>query len=867
MYQHSLLFIVVAIATVLLGQSWSSPVWAIAGSGSKPEVIADYGRLPLSFEANQGQTADQARFLAQGPGYRVFLTPTETVFALSKPNQVSPGASAAARLQGRQQKPETLQRTSIWTVRMGLSGANSNPMMRGVEALPGKVRRLHGNDPKRWRTDIPIYAKVRLEAVYPGIDLVYYGTQEQLEYDFVVAPSADPGLIRWMFAGARPALATNGDLLLQADTEALRWRKPVLYQWIDGQRREVEGRFVLYPAVNATRAGTDADVQVGFQVAVYDRTQPLIIDPVLVYSTAIGDRSFDSFRDMTMDSAGNVYILGSTDSPDFPVVNAFDATLNGPWDMVVVKLGRNGEMVYATYLGGSDPLPGEDAPYDHASFIKVDSAGNAYVVGTTYSPDFPAVNAFDSSLGGISDGFVAKFDPNGQVVYATFLGGKGEEEIGDSPRDFTVDPSGNVYIVGETDSKDFPMVNAWDSRFGGSTEAFAVKFDPHGQIVYSTYLGGNRSESSPFVAVDQAGNAYVAGVTYSRDFPTVSAFDAKLNDRGGKWYDRYDAFLVKLDADGGAVYATYLGGNRPDGVMDLVVDDAGNAYLAGITSSLDFPTVNAFDPSLTGGDKWDAFLAKFDPQGQAVYSTYLGGSDSEAFLGALRIHVDSAANVYVVGGTRSPDFPTINAFDATFNGAEDLFVAKFDAGGRAIYATYLGGGGSEYSKISFTIDSVGNAYIVGQTDSSDFPTLNAFDASFNGYADSFIAKFDPVGQIVYSTYLGGGDYDRVSSNIAVDSTGSLYVAGTTISADFAWVNALKPCSVLVDEYGIPLVNSFLAKFDPKGQARYITCLGDDQNKYSEKIATDSADNVYVGGYFLKRPQSFDYDIFLLKISD
>jgi len=242
-----------------------------------------------------------------------------------------------------------------------------------VEAVPGKVRRLRGNDPRRWRTDIPIYAKVHLEAVYPGIDLVYYGTRQQLEYDFVVAPGADPGLIRWTFADMRPALADNGDLLLQADTEALRWRKPVLYQWIDGQRREMEGRFVLYPAVNATRAGTDADVQVGFQVAAYDHMQPLIIDPVRVYSTAIGGRFFDSFRDMTMDSVGNIYILGNTGSPDFPVVNAFDAALNGPLDIFLAKFDSKGQARYITCLG--------DDQSKHVEKIAIDSTDNVYVGG------------------------------------------------------------------------------------------------------------------------------------------------------------------------------------------------------------------------------------------------------------------------------------------------------------------------------------------------------------------------------------------------------------------------------------------------------------------------------------------------------
>ncbi|HRD66048.1 MAG TPA: SBBP repeat-containing protein [Candidatus Competibacter sp.] len=804
-----------------------------------PGVVENRRAWPLFFEANRGQAAGSARFLARGLGYQVFLTPTEAVLVLDLPYR---------RLRG-ERTLEAPDRTTPQVARMRLVDANPDPAMRGVESLPGKVNRLRGNDPKRWRTDIPTFAKVHLEAVYPGIDLVYYGTPQQLEYDFIVAPGAGPERIRWAFSGARPTLAANGDLLLQADAEVLHWRKPLIYQMVDGRRREVEGHFVLYPPADA-----ETGAQVGFQVAAYDRTQPLIIDPVLEYSATFGGSGRESPVEMTVDGAGNAYMAGYTYSPDFLTANAFDADFSDPVDLFVVKLDPSGAMIYATYLGGSAYIPWLEIPaFDAVSSLALDGAGNAYVLGTTYSTDFPTVNAFDSSLGGLKDVFIVKLDPVGKAVYATFLGGDGPEEPAGR---LLIDDNGNAYVAGMTWSSDFPMVNAFDSVFGEKpTEVFVAKFDPDGRAIYATYLGGSGYEELADIAIDHAGSVYVAGRTDSADFPTANAFDARLGDKG---QFPSDAFLVKLDADGSAIYSTYLGGSQFEVANDLAVDDAGNAYLVGITSSVNFPTVNAFDPRLTDGKKsghGDVFLAKFDSHGQAVYATYLGGSGWET---AKNVAVDKAGNAYVAGMTSSRDFPVVNAVDRRMAGgkrnASEAFVAGFAPDGRAIYATYLGGRGDE-SVNYFTVDDAGNAYVVGITSSSDFPTRNAFDSNFDGSEGPFIVKLDPAGQAVYATYLDGGGYEYIQS-FAVDKAGNTYVAGYTNSVDFPLVNAFSSC--FAESSG------FLAKFDPQGQASYATCLGSPVT-YANGIALDDANHVYVSGQLVKSEN--DFDAFLMKVSD
>ncbi|MBV5347243.1 SBBP repeat-containing protein, partial [bacterium] len=427
---------------------------------------------------------------------------------------------------------------------------------------------------------------------------------------------------------------------------------------------------------------------------------------------------------------------------------------------------------YSSYLGGSD--------YDFGAGIAVDSAGNAYLAGATWSTDFPIRNALQPDKGrSDSDAFVAKLSADGAtLVYATYLGGSSNQE---HALGIAVDGAGNAYLTGETHSSDFPTRQAVQPDFGGGEDAFVAKLSADGAaLVYATYLGGRNEDHGAGIAVDGAGNAYVTGTTTSPDFPTRDALQPDL--RGYQ-----DAFVSKFSADGAAlVYASYLGG--AGGENGIAVDGAGSAYLTGETQSADFPIRNALQPDFGGGYS-DAFVAKLSADGAAlVYSTYLGGSDSEY---RAYIAVDSAGNAYLTGTTYSPDFPTRNALQPDLRGSPDAFVSKFSADGAAlVYASYLGGNGLD-NGAGIAVDGTGNAYVTGQTNSTDFPTRNALQLVTEG-GDAFVAKFSVDGAaLVYASYLGGSDLDS-GTGIAVDGIGNAYVTGTTFSADFPTRQALQP---------------------------------------------------------------------------
>jgi hypothetical protein len=610
-------------------------------SALKAEIESNYGKLPLSFEANQGQTDSQVKFLARGRGYALFLTPTEAVLSLAKPQAQAHAETSATS------SPEA----SGTVLAMQLSGANPEPQVTGNDALPGRVNYLRGKDPAHWHTQIPTYAKVAYEGIYPGVDLVYYGNQGQLEYDFVVAPGADPGALKLVFRGAdRIEIKAAGELVLSTASGDIRMHAPVIYQETAGVRTTVAGGYVL-----------KEPQQVSFEVAAYDTSRPLVIDPMLVYSTYLGGSGFDRGDGIAVDDGGNAYVTGGTISADFPTVNAVQpAFAGGETDAFVAKLTPNGgQLLYSTYLGGSG--------FDNGFEIAADNSGNAYVAGGTASADFPTVNAVQPAFaGGENDAFVAKLTPNGgQLLYSTYLGGR-NNEFGFG---IVVDIRGNAYVTGFTASTDFPTVNAVQPALGGDIDAFVAKLTPNGsQLLYSTYLGGNGFDRSfGGIVVDVRGNAYVAGGTASTDFPTVNAVQPAI---GGE----SDAFVAKLTPNGSQLlYSTYLGGNGGDESFAIAVDNSGNAYVTGSTASADFPTVNAVQPAL-GGDI-DAFVAKLTPNGsQLLYSTYLGGS---GFDSGFEIAADDRGNAYVAGRTASTDFPTVNAVQPAFaGGEEDAFVAK-----------------------------------------------------------------------------------------------------------------------------------------------------------------------------------------------
>jgi len=761
------------VAAVFTAASEAPQVPRSSGRRAAHPAVSDrYGKLPVSFEANKGQTNSAVRFLARGRGYTLFLTHSEAVLAAARADLTSGSAAGQASV-----------------LRMKLAGLSSKQEPRGEEQLPGTANYFIGGDPAKWRARVPTYAKVRYSNIYSGIDLVYYGNQRQLEFDFALAPNADPGSIRLRFGEPnRLHLGANGDLVVATAYGVLAFHKPSVYQMVDGHRRPVAGDFALL-----------GKHTVGFRLGSYDRAKPLVIDPALVYSTLLGGG--DMGNAIAVDAAGNAYVAGSTGSADFPVTpGAFQTTdhvANGS-TAFVTKLNPSGTaLVYSTYLGGTGG--------EIANALAVDSTGNAYVAGSTLSADFPVTQgAFQTinhgAANGVPNGFVTKLNPTGTALgYSTYLGGSGLSAeptySGDKANAIAVDGAGDAYVSGAVFSVDFPITSGayqtTNHAANGGSNAFVTELNPAGTaLVYSTYLGGSGSavgDNGDFanaIALDAAGNAYVTGDAFSTDFPVTPGAFQSTNPAAAS--ESPDAFVTKLNATGTAlVYSTYLGGGGAYAGNQggaIAVDAAGNAYVAGRTTSAEFPvTQGAFQTTCpSSNDGGTAFVSKLNPAGTGlVYSTYLGGSGGVvnvtptlAFLGgdqASGLAIDSSGNVYLTGSTASANFPvTPGAFQSTNHdqapcgggciGGFNAFITELNSTGSALaYSTYLGGDGinpgNSVGVIEFgdgdqanalALDGSGNVYVAGSAVSYDFPvTAGAFQTTVNsGYGNAFVAKLN-----------------------------------------------------------------------------------------------------------------------------
>ena len=691
---------------------------------------AGYGQVPLHFELNRGQAPKEVRFLARGAGYSLYLTGNEAMLVLT----------ANGKNQGARKQP----RAQPLTLGMRLADARPAPEVSGVDELPGKANYLIGPDAAAWRTNVPTYAKVHYRGVYPGIDLVYYGRQRQLEYDFVVAPGANPKRIALDFIGAEKIeLDATGNLVLHTAKGALRQHKPVIYQEIDGIRYGIDGRYVI-------KGGN----RVGFEVAAYDRGQALVIDPVLTYATYLGGGGDDTGRAIAVNASGNVYVTGSTASVDFAVsAGGVQRGNAGGTDVFVSKLNAAGSaLVYSTYFGGSGDEAGDG--------IALDTAGNAYVTGMTASPNFPtSAGAFQATLRGGRDAFVTKLNAAGSAfVYSTFLGGDGNADS-DWGAAIAVDALGGAYVTGNTYSRNFPTTAAAvQPVFPGTADfnaycAFVTKFNVAGSgLVYSSFLGGSSDRAGDLgtaITVDRSGNAYVTGRTSSFDFPvTAGAAQPALRD-GGLGIPT-DAFVTKFNSTGSAlVYSSFLGGSYDDTGNGIALDAAGNTYVAGVTASPDFPTTaGAYNAAAPGGSS-AAFVTKISATGAAlVYSTYLGGRSGTEAKG-IAVDVSGAASVtgitYLNCGRFSctADFPTTTgALQPAFGGGlTDGFVATLNAAGsRLIHSSYLGASGVD-GGTAIAVDAARNVYVTGYTQSADFPaTPGVVQPGHAGGFDAFVAK-------------------------------------------------------------------------------------------------------------------------------
>jgi hypothetical protein len=718
--------------------------------------------LPLSFEENvgqiQGPQAAEVRYVSRGSAYTIFLTPKEAVLEVGRP---TPGAG--------------ISRAAV--LRLRLSGARELSPYIGLDKLPGTSNYFIGNDPAQWHAGVATYARVAAQDVYPGIDLEYHGNQGQLEYDFEVAPGANPRKIRLSLEGAQGLrLDSQGDLLVQVEGGELRFRRPVAYQSVEGVRR-------LVPVGYALKGKN----RVEFRLASYDERERLVIDPILSYSTYVGGSSIDGANAIAVAPDNTAFIAGGTFSTNFPVVNPLQANAGGPADFpqdaFVSKISADGSsLLYSTYLGGKNQ--------DVASGIAVDTAGEAFVVGTTLSPNFPVTaGSFDTLCGGdgqcgatwnpdgyiVSNAFVTKLNKLGTgLIYSGFLGYYENVE----GLAIAVDNEQNAYVTGQTGANitptvpivspnvpppPFPTTNGYQTTFGGgATDAFVTKIDAQGTgFLYSTYLGGTDDDSGYGIAVSAAGVAYVTGLTYSTAFPTIGT------PIQGTYSVAGDAFVsavnTTLTGAGSLIYSTYLGGTGLDQGNAIALDTSNNLYVTGLTTSraasLGFtPPLGAFqtdcDQLTTPGTlcEGDAFVAKFNvgvTPPTLTYFTYLGGALADSGAG---IAFDTSGDAFVTGSTVSTNFPIAPSPTAVFQpkyggGNADAFVTEVNPTGTAlVYSSYLGGSGTD-AGMGIAVDALGNAYVTGQTCSQDFPLAAPLQATAGGNCDAFVSKVIPSGGV------------------------------------------------------------------------------------------------------------------------
>ncbi len=672
-------------------------------------VVRSYGTLPLVFEPNVGQTAPDAKFLCHGGGYSLFLTSSEMVMVFRHSKKLG--------IKEKYMKTDLHYRElgEAEVLRVKLANANEGAQTEFLDPLSGKSNYLIGNDRKQWHTDITQYSKVKVKNIYPGVDLIYHGNQRLVEHDFMVQPGADFHSIQFVFSGAQGlSLDQGGDLVIKTKQGQIVFKKPDIYQLFNGVKNSVSGGYSVQ--------GND---RAGFTVGVYDHTVPLVIDPTLLYSTYVGGNSGDQGNGIAVDSAGEAYVVGGTQSVNFPTLGALQPGLAGTQNAFVSKINAAGTgYVYSTYLGGGG--------IDGGQSIAIDGFGNAYIVGFTTSNNFPCVNAIQGGLAGAENIFVAKINPAGNgLVFSTYLGGSSQ----DAGLSVALDSAFNAYLTGATSSPNFPTANALQPVFGGGAwDAYVTEINAAGGLVFSTYLGGSLNDQGNGIAIDGGGNVCVAGVTMSMNFPTQNPFQAAA-------LGTPTVFVCKLAPGGGSlVYSTYLTGSINDFGQGIAADPSGNAYVVGVAESSDFPLKNPIQPTLHGGVE-DAFITVLNPAGSGlVYSTFLGGSGVDE---ALSVAVDSSGNAYITGDTSSSDFPLVNPYQGILGGAgfaTNAFVAEIDAAGDALlFSTFLGGSVSE-SGLSIAVDGGGSMYVTGKTSSPDFPLLNPIQAAYGGGQDGFVSK-------------------------------------------------------------------------------------------------------------------------------
>jgi beta-propeller repeat-containing protein len=704
---------------------------------ARARIQASYAALPLAFEANEGQTDPQVKYLARGNRYTLFLTPADAVFSFESVGKQRPlpGNDSRQISEAKNSRPHPAREDARSVIHMRLAGANPKPGIVHGETLAGVTNYFVGNDTKKWHSNVPQYSAISYDNIYPGVKMVFHGQQRQLEFDFVVAAGADPARIGLAFSGARRRSTDHqGNLILASSAGSLLLHKPVAYQaGQNGARRLVDAGFVL-KAAN----------EVGLKLGSYDRSRELVIDPSVTYAyaTYLGGTAEDDAYAVAFDSSGSAYVTGQTKSSDFPTKSPLQGTNKGGFDAFVTKLSADGSsLLFSTYIGGSAD--------DSGNAIALDASNNVYVAGGTKSSDFPhTAGAFQPVFGGGSvDAFALELSSTGSsLIYSTYLGGNGD----DVANGLAIDTTG-AYVVGQTGSSTFPTHLPLQAALVGTSNGFVTKFNTGGSaLIYSTYLGGGTGDLASAVAVDSTGNAYVTGATQNPTFrTTLQAFQTKCGTDGTCNGGLDDAFVSVIKPDGSNFkYSTFLGGSNTDVGLSIAVDASLNAYVTGSTASTDFPLKSPLQGTYGGGIS-DAFVTVLNPAGRAlVYSTYLGGSQNDI---GTSIALDGSANAYITGQTGSSNFPMANAVQGTIGGLNDAFVSEINHSGSALlFSTFLGGSLNEDTSAAngggavgaIAVDTAGgNIYVVGTTLSTNFPTKSPFQAASRGLGDAFVAKY------------------------------------------------------------------------------------------------------------------------------
>jgi hypothetical protein len=726
MIHKALLAVMILIGALVYAQT------PLASSNSGMSAQGKIGGLPLTFELNQGQVNSQIKFLSRRAAYSTFLTADGMTLAL-RPSNLTPSA--------------VKQGAGHSILQLKLNGSVKNPVIIGEDQQPGIVNYFIGANPAKWLTNIPTYGKVRYKNVYPGIDLVYYGSHRQLEYDFEVFPGADPSKIQFEIKGASHIeLDHEHNLVVSIGKDHLTFANPNIYEVLGDHHVPVTGNYTI----------TDS-THLGFQIEQHDATKALVIDPVLIYSTYLGGSGDDEARAIKVDSAGDIYVAGYTyDSTDFPLATSGPPPAGSP-HALVAKLNHSTDLPFAT----SGPPP----------------AASPHV-------------------------FVAKLDPTGStLLYTDFIGGSNQ----DYGYALALDASDNVVVTGTTSSYDFPVVNAYQATYPGSSNGFLTKLSSDGStLLYSTYLGGNGIDIPSSVAVDYNNDVVVAGYTSSTDFPVSNAYQPTVSPNAGGMFGWY-GFVTKFTADGSSLaYSTYFGGSsnvayncggspcwgQPETMISsMVLDSTGNAYLGGTTNTYDFPvTPGSYQSTnVTQQNALVSFISKLGSAGNLVYSTYFYES-SGLMTDIQAIAVDSGGAVYATGQAMSDgSFPitTTTICDPSIYGfaCSYGFVTKFDGNASTLqYSTFLGPNNLAFLS-SIVLGSNNSAYVLGVTSSNSFATVNAIEP-YTGGNDLLLAELDPTGATqIWATYVGGSA-DENSAGLAIDSSNNLYLAGTTTSADF-----------------------------------------------------------------------------------